>query len=159
MPLKDKKKNNEYHKVYMQKVRSKLKTEKKKQETLTINEQYQQGNLNYGVKMSVPKPLTLEQFKQENPNTEFWDYIDYKKGLFKPRIEKIKTPEQQQLSEIEAMKRGYILEQLGYSDPNKPQLGFNFFNPESEKTDREVHEEKNRETQDHIDAILKQQKA
>ena len=141
----------------MQKVRKRLKIEKKKQETQEINGQYKQGNLNYGVKMAVPTPMNWEQYKKENPNCIFWDYLEYKMSLNKPRIPRIMLNETK-VNNYKREKMLNVLTKMEGNDPYKVNLGFNFFHPEQEKSDADLIIEREQRTKNQINAIHKQQR-
>lgn len=141
----------------MQGIRRKLKLEKKQQETQEINEQFKAGNLNYGIKFEAPEALSWEEFKKQNPTCDFWDYLDYKRSLKTPEIEKLELQEQK-FRDYKHEKMMNAITKIEGNNPNKVQLGFNFFHPEQEKSDCDLILEREQRMKDKIANILKQQK-
>ena len=76
MPIKDPEKRKQYHRKYMKKRREREKAKKQKEREAEITEQLRLGNLNYG--LPIPKFPTYKQWKKENPDGTFRDYLEAK---------------------------------------------------------------------------------
>ena len=130
--------------------RAKKKVEKKIKDNAEAKEQFKAGNLNYGVKMDVPKALSWQEWKLSNPQGEFWDYIDYKKSLKKPKIEKIEVQTQNNRDHKREVHNQIIMKMEDGELPDHVSTGFNFFHPEQEKTTLDLIQEKENRMKDKI---------
>jgi hypothetical protein len=129
--------------------RAKKKAEKRQKEAQEVEAQFKAGNLNYGMGLGVPKAMSWHEFKQKYPKCDFWDFIDYKRSLKKPKIEKVQVETQNQNLKAEKVYR-----EIEGELPNTVQTGFNFFHPEQEKSDLDLEHEKQALMDRHVADIM-----
>jgi hypothetical protein len=142
----------EYRNKKQQRYRAKKKTEKKQKEAKEIEAQFKAGNLNYGIKLEAPKAMSLQEFKNQHPDADFWDYLNYKSSLRKPEVEKIQVQAEKDYDyKREKAEKIYQLIE-GHDLPDKVQTGFNFWHSSEERTDLDIATEK----ENKIKNIIKQ---
>jgi hypothetical protein len=142
----------EYRNKKQQRYRNKKKHEKKQKENEEAKEQFKAGNLNYGIKLEAPKGLTLTEYLKKYPESDFWDYVDYKKQFVTPEIEKIQVQAEKDYDyKREKAEKIYQLIE-GHNLSDKAQTGFNFWHPSEGKSDLQLAQEK----ENKIKNIIKQ---
>lgn len=142
----------EYRNKKQQRYRNKKKIEKRHKEASEINAQFKAGNLNVGIKLEAPKAISWKEFKNQHPDSDFWDFMDYKKSLRKPEIEKIELQSQKNNDYKRAMLNQVIMKMEGGELPDHVQTGFNFYGSEVKRTTLDTITEK----ENKIKAIIRQ---
>ena len=75
MKKKDPEKLREYWRKKKRKYRKKKRLEKKRQQNKEIEEQIKKGNINYNPNVKNQPFMTYREFKEENPEARFKDYM------------------------------------------------------------------------------------
>lgn len=131
----------EYRNKKQQRYREKKKAEKRHKEALEIDRQFKAGNLNYGIKLEAPKGLSWQEWKKENPQGDFWDFLDYRRTLRTPEVEKLEMQSQEDM-DYKRMKAEKIAHKIEGTLKSDIQLGVNIWHPEAERTDLDIAIEK-----------------